>query len=333
VEPVERASRTLVRVDVSDVAPPGCKEVALEVTYPAGGASRGATPDAILCCFPGGGMTRRYFDLAVPGYSFAEYASARGCLVVTVDHPGVGMSDAPDDGWTLTPQTLARVETAAVDRLLALLAAGDLGEMGDLAGATVTGVAHSAGALPLILQQVIRERGGGRRLDGLALLGWCGRGLPEYLDESDRALAELDDAAFGDELVSSARRRYPDPFPVLRRGSSRMLIASRMPPDVHQALVDVRGPLLAVLGHAATIPGSVYRATRQIEAPVFIGVGEHDIARDHQAIPAEFEASAGVTLFVLDGAGHNQNVEPGRARLWDRIIDWARSPRLNHEGT
>ena len=63
---------------------------------------------AVLFCFPGGGMSRRYFDLAAPGYSFAEYACERGFTVITVDHPGVGDSDAPDDGWTLTPEVVAR---------------------------------------------------------------------------------------------------------------------------------------------------------------------------------------------------------------------------------
>ena len=30
-----------------------------------------------------------------------------------------------------------------------------------------------------------------------------------------------------------------------------------------------------------------------------------------------------VTLYVLAGAGHNHNVEPGRERLWAAIISWA----------
>ena len=29
-----------------------------------------------------------------------------------------------------------------------------------------------------------------------------------------------------------------------------------------------------------------------------------------------------ITLFVLEGAGHNQNVEPNREQLWERISDW-----------
>jgi len=38
---------------------------------------------------------------------------------------------------------------------------------------------------------------------------------------------------------------------------------------------------------------------------------------------AEFPAAREVTLYVLAGAGHNHNVEPGRERLWAAIINWA----------
>jgi hypothetical protein len=169
-----------MRVDVSDVAPPGCRTLAMEVIAPAPAAA--ASP-VVLFCFPGGGMSRRYFDLTAAGYSFAEYASARGFVMV--------------------------------------------------------------------------------------------------------------------------------------------LVAGSMPADVHQALVNARSRLLAVVGYASMVPGSAGQAAARIDVPVFAGVGEHDIAVDHHAIPAEFPASRDVTLFVLQGAGHNQNVEAGRELLWARMTDWA----------
>lgn len=314
------ATRAVIRVDVSDVAPPGCKELALEVIGPAGAGQPAAR--AALVCFPGGGMSRGYFDLAVPGYSFAEFASRHGCLVVLADHPGVGESDAPDDGWTLTPKVVASIEVAAVDRALALLRAGDVDPIPALPGeAAVIGVAHSMGA-HLLIEQQARSR----RYDGLALLGWGGHGLPQYLQEADLAIAELeatDPAAFAAALVAAARRRHDDPFAVLRRGSSELLVKAVMPDDVHQALVNVRGPLLAVVGHASLIPGSARQACAAVDVPVFLGVGDSDIATDHRLIPGEFPASRDITLFVLAGAGHNQNVEPGRHELWERVTSWA----------
>jgi pimeloyl-ACP methyl ester carboxylesterase len=304
----------VVRVDVSDVAPPGCKELALEVIPPVG------TPKAVLFCLPGGGMNRRYFDLAAPGYSFAQYATGQGFLVVLIDHPGIGDSDAPDDGWTLTPKVVAGIEAAAVDRLLAQLRADDRIQP----RTPVIGIAHSMGASLLIHQQALRTAQGKNTIKGLALLGWAGRGLPQYLDEQDRTLGELDEEAFAAALLESARNRFnEDPFPVLQRGSSQLLIANPLPADAHEALVAVRAPLLALPGHATLIPGNARRACAVIDVPVFLGVGENDIATSHRLIPNEFPASRDISLFILTGAGHNQNVEPGRHELWERIISWA----------
>jgi alpha-beta hydrolase superfamily lysophospholipase len=303
-----------MRVDVSDVAPAGCRTLALEVVAPAPVA---AAPPVVLFCFPGGGMSRRYFDLTAPGYSFAEYASERGFVVILADHPGVGDSDAPDDGWTLTPETVARVNAAAVGRMLAALESGGVAGLPPLRPAAVVGVAHSAGAHVLIHHQAHHPQ-----FDGVILLGWCGRGLPEYLEDDERVLSSAP-GELAAHLVAGAKRRHAEPLAVLPRGSSRLLVASSMPASVHQALVDARSPLLAVVGYAAMVPGSAGPAAGRIDVPVFVGVGEHDIAVEHHAIPAEFPASRDITLFVLQGAGHNQNVEAGRGQLWARMTDWA----------
>jgi pimeloyl-ACP methyl ester carboxylesterase len=328
VEPVTVSAgpRAVIRVDISDVAPPGCKELALEVIPQAAGPDE---PRAVLVCFPGGGMTRRYFDLPVPGYSFARYAADHGFLIVLADHPGTGDSDAPDDGWSLTPGAVASIEAAAVDRALAMLQAGDVDGIAPLAPtATVIGVAHSMGAHLLIHQAALSPDPPARLYAGLVLLGWAGHGLPEYLDPADLVLGELDatdPAAFARELVASARRRFNEPFPVMQRGGSRLLVnnAASLPDDVRQALLDVRAPLLAVCGHASMIPGTARRAAAAVDVPVFLGVGEHDIATSHHLIPNEFPASDDITLYVLPGAGHNQNVEPRREELWKRVTSWA----------
>jgi alpha-beta hydrolase superfamily lysophospholipase len=306
--------RIPLHVDVSDVAPPGCLAVAVEVVAPA--ASLDARPPVIFC-YPGGGMSRRYFDLDAPGYSFAQYACERGFVVILADHPGVGGSDVPDDAWTLSPETVALVNATAVDRMLGLLASGSVAGLPPMRPKAVVAVAHSAGAHLLIHQQAAWPQ-----FDGVAVLGWCGRGLPEYLDAHERALASLP-GPLAPALIEGAKRRHAEPLAELPRGTSRMLVAGTMPAGVHQALVAARAPLLAVVGYASMVPGSAGHAAARIDVPVFIGVGERDIAAGHHAIPAEFPASGDVTLFVLAGAGHNHNVEPGRERLWARIISWA----------
>ena len=123
-----------------------------------------------------------------------------------------------------------------------------------LRSAAVVGVAHSAGAHVLIHHQAQHPR-----FDGVILLGWCGRGLPEHLDDDERALS-LAPGELAARLVAGAKRRHAEPLAVLPRGSSRLLVASPMPADVRQALVDARSRLLAVVGYASMVPGSAGQA-------------------------------------------------------------------------
>src|SRR5687767_3841119 len=61
--PADRNARVIrhsLRVDVSAVAPPGGDHLAADVVAPAGPAA----PRALAVCWPGGGMNRRYWDLA-----------------------------------------------------------------------------------------------------------------------------------------------------------------------------------------------------------------------------------------------------------------------------
>jgi pimeloyl-ACP methyl ester carboxylesterase len=318
VEPLSEGAinRAECRVDVTDVAPPGCRALALEVAFH--GAPRPGAQLPVLFCFPGGGMSRAYFDLAPAGYSFAEYMARRGFLVVLVDHPGVGGSDTPADGWTLTPSVIAAVEARATVRVIELLRSGEIDGIGAIEPGPVVGVGHSTGAAILIHQQAQH-----RPYDAVCLLGWAGRGLPDVLTDDEQALADgaVTDAA----LVAAARSRFAEPLPLLPRGSSRMLVASALSRDVRAAMAQARARLLAVAGSSTMIPGSAASAARLIEVPIFLGVGEHDIALDPHRVPAEFPSARDVTLFVLPEAGHNHNVEPTREFLWARIAVWAKT--------
>jgi alpha-beta hydrolase superfamily lysophospholipase len=310
--------RGIARVDVGDVAPRGCAALCIEVIAPAAAAGQPASvPLPVLVCLPGGAMSRRYFDLRAPGYSFAEYMGRRGFVTVLVDHPGIGDSDVPDDAWTLTTERVAQVDAAASARVLAALEHGDVPGLPPLRPTVVSGVGHSAGALILLHQQAMR-----RQFDGVALLGWSGRGLPDHLDDQERLLGAFPGQS-PDRFIEAAKRRFGEPLPALRRGSTRLLVQSAMPPALREALVAARSPLLGVVGLTSMIPGSGASAAGTIDVPLFLGVGEHDIASDHHALPAEYPAAHDITLFVLAGAGHNHNAEPGRQALWARLANWA----------
>lgn len=97
----------------------------------------------VLCWFPGGGMSSRYFDLDPP-YDMAGHLAGLGFVNLLVDHPAVGRGLVPDDPWTLTPEAVADADADAVRRAL--------GEL-DLDDPVVIGGGHSMGAMLVVHQE------------------------------------------------------------------------------------------------------------------------------------------------------------------------------------
>lgn len=290
-------------VRVTDPALADVRRVAVTVFQP--GASV-PVDRAVLWCVPGGGMTRRYFDLEVDGYSMARHLAELGHVVISVDPPGVGDSDVPGDGWALLPEVIADVLEAVRVQLGA--------ELG-LAERIEIGVGHSAGGLLLARQQA-RHRG----FHAVALLGVSGGGLPDVTTPDEMAYAH-DEGRLAPALVDLAKARFGEPLPVMARGSSERLVGHEMDSHVHEALVRTRAPLLALVGTMSLIPGSSASAFEAIDVPVFLGVGDADIAGPPHRIPRQFPRSRDVTLVVVR-SGHNHNVAPGRHLLWDRLSQW-----------
>jgi pimeloyl-ACP methyl ester carboxylesterase len=280
------------------------RSLAADVFVP---AAPGPEP-VVCCCVPGGGMSRGYFDVRAPAsvgnYSMARHLVAQGFVVVTLDSPGIGESDVPDDGYTLTPDVVADVNARAFDRLLE-----------EWPGARRIGVGHSAGALLTVVQQARH-----RTYDALGLFGF-GRGGHEQfaLTQEER------DQAGG--IVELTRTRFGDPLP--GGGSTTtspfLLGGMEVPPEALAALGAVKTRLLGVVGLTSMIPGSVDAEMAAVDVPVFLALGGNDIAGDPHTIPACFTACNDFTLFVLPDTGHNHNVAPRRELLWDRFAVWARS--------
>lgn len=310
-------------IDVRGVAPAGVQYCEIEVFPPAGTAAGSPADPVVAFCLPGGGFSRRYFDLDIPAevgdYSMARALAARGHLVVTCDPPGVGESDVPADPFTLSPETLADVQAAVTATVLERLAAGTLTDaLAPLPRVHPIGVGHSAGALLTVYQQARH-----RQNRGLVLLGFAGRGLPGVLTAEERAFTGDPEGfrAARERLVST---RFGDPLPRWEGGTSGLFAANAvMPEAVRAGLRRAQAPLLTLLGLTAMVPGAAAAELAAIDVPVFLGVGSRDITGPPQAIPGDLPNAPEVTLFVLDGAGHTHNAEPNRHLLWDRLATWA----------
>src|ERR1700734_1913490 len=220
--------RSSVSVDVSAVAPAGCKWIAADLFVP---QSVRTTP-LLWVCIPGGGMNRQYFDLDVTDqngtFSMARHFAAGGelvgglgppggggdgtpaggDLVVTVDPPGVGGSDTPDDGYTLTPRVVADVLAAALDRLRGELGSGlSAAGLSGVVPRALVGLGHSAGALLVAFQQAHHHS-----YDVVALLGFSGSGLPDVLNEDELRCAGRPEQ-FSENVRNLTRARFGNPLP------------------------------------------------------------------------------------------------------------------------
>ena len=296
-----------LELDVGGLGPAGIEMLAADLYVPDGVESA-----PLLVCFPGGGLNRVYFDLpeGLPGeWSMARYlADHFGIAVAVVDHPGVGESSVPEDPYILNPRVVAEVDHGAMSELVAH--AMDLFEP-----TRFIGLGHSMGALIVAHAQWHH-----RSFDAVAFLGFGGAGLPEYLNRAELSyannyerlepvLAELVRERFGTALVPGSST------------SSDMLNPGTLS-AARQLLATASAPLLALCGLASMVPGSSNPALASIEVPVFIGLGENDIAGDIKEVVALLTAASSVETFVLAGAGHNHSISKNRTDLWDALGKW-----------
>ncbi|RBY84328.1 hypothetical protein DQ240_14475 [Blastococcus sp. TF02A-26] len=291
-----------ITVDVRDVAPPGGECVVVDVFAP----PPGPPPTGLLWwLLPGGGMSRRYWDL--PGHSVARYLADRGHVAVTVDHLGVGESSVPDDPYLLTPHLVADVNAHVLQRL----------RDGDLPPTrAVVGCGHSAGAGLLVHQQA---RHGG--CDAVALLGYGGRGMPEVLDPAAAAYADDPDGLRA-ALPGLVRDRFGTPLPDLDRRHGRDHTADD---GVKGALARASAPLLGLVGLASMVPGSARDEIAALDVPVLLAHGDRDIGAPLAEVAPEFAHTGDLTLYRLADSGHHSVVSPNHSLLLERLVAWAGS--------
>ena len=308
------------RIEVGELLPgEGGLAVAADIFLPP--PSRSAS--VALFCLPGGALSRGYYDLRAEGdFSFAAHMAARGFIVVTLDPLGVGDSTRPQDGFELTPDVLAHANAIAVDAIRAELLAGGLTGQPPRT-LTSLGVGHSMGAMLTAMQQA---RHGGYH--GLVLFGFSTQGLVAALSSEERAFAN-DPPGARANLVRLARLRGADPYPqVARSAQSKELFAGETADRRGvEALNRVRAQLLLTSGLFSMIPGSCAPECARVQVPVFLGVGDRDIAGPPHQIPANYPGSPDVTLLVLPATGHSHFLFDSRRHLFERVSGWCEAIR------
>ncbi len=303
-----------------DLPDEGPLDLAVEIFWPDRLDPAGSV--ASYFCLPGGSINRHYYNLQASGddsFSFAAMMAEQGAITVAVDHLGVGDSDKPRDGFLLTPDRLAQANANAARKVLSGLREGSLIEsLPPLASLVSIGVGHSMGGMLTVLQQALC-----RQHDGLLLMGFANAGLISHLPEPAHRLAGNPDAVKA-EIETVARAVYAEPYQRIQPSPEASQIFQGATADRAgvEAIKRTRDDLLVIGGLQSMIPGSIRPALDTVDVPVFLGLGDRDIAGPPHAIPAIFPNSPDVTLTVLPETGHCQFIFPSRAALFRRIGEW-----------
>jgi pimeloyl-ACP methyl ester carboxylesterase len=295
------------------------------------------SPRAALVCWPGGSYARAYWDMHIPGhpgYSFADHLTAQGYLVVAADHLGVGASTHPAEGDRVDSLTVGAAAASFVEQVRRMLADGApaLGGV-PLPDVPVVGVGHSLGAHLCVVAQARH-----RCYDALALLGFT-HGRKDVAFEAVGA-AEADDpdpAALRQAAIEGARGFFGETWDDIY-GS-----APREPNHAWLHDLDVPAAVIAADdAEAVAWPRQTYVDAllagysagfgADVDCPVFVGFGEHDVPPAPHADVAYYSRSPDVTLYVLRGAAHCHNFAGTRAELWDRVGRWA-GGLTRHDGS
>ena len=325
-------SKVELRIDVAgSVALPGKVEIAATAYLP-DPPTLGARPVAIFG-LPGGGLSRRYFDIHLAGhegYSEAEYHVKHGFIMVAVDHLGVGDSTTTALD-TLRIEDIAAANDAAVKQISQRLVAGTLAPgYPALPHLFRVGIGQSMGGGVTILMQ-----GRHRTYDAIASLGYSAihTVLPQPTEVGRNRVM----------TASSTNGRWSnpqtlDPSAVARAGADHTYVGFW--DDVPKDIVDAKlahgypqskdGPdwLSRTLPRcviAMLSPGFVAEEAAHVDVPVLIGVGERDVVPNPLAEPAAYQSARDISVFITPRLGHTHNLGNNREALWNRIQDWSRA--------
>jgi pimeloyl-ACP methyl ester carboxylesterase len=315
-----------LRVDAG-VAVPGepIPEIAVHVYWP--GGKDHPRPSIALFCLPGGSINAGYYDLGgaeQPSFSFARQLAKHGLITIAIDHLGVGASTRTSDILALTPDKVAAANSNATrqitDRIRTGCLAPGLAAVPDLA---TIGVGHSMGALLTALQQATYSQH-----SAVALLGYSDNGLIQHLPSQAHHMAG-ESELIPDAIEALAREIYASGWPEMARSedTNSIFYGSKADPVGVQALKAVGDKLLVVPGLQSMIPGNMAHLLARITVPVFLGLGDLDIAGSPHTVPASFAGSGDVTLFVLPDTGHCHFIFPSRGALFERVAQWVATVR------
>jgi pimeloyl-ACP methyl ester carboxylesterase len=278
----------------------------------------------VVFAFPGGGYSRRYYDISIGGdssYSQARHHTDRNMVVVACDHLCTGEATMPADPLAVTLEQLAEANAITAGVIADKLTTGTLApDLPPISISATVGIGQSMGGCILTVHQ-----GRSETFDAVAFLGWSGRHTA-FPDPSGGTLA-ITVPRRGDDL-----HHAPMPTMFTPEQFRYCFHYDDVPTEVVDLDlgVDVGAgdrPAWSSAGVppcAMTMlsPGVVAVEAKAITVPVLVVSGQRDVIPDPHAEPSAYSASPDVTLLVVPEMGHMHNFAGTRLRLWDRLASW-----------
>ncbi|MGO8859509.1 MAG: alpha/beta fold hydrolase [Acidimicrobiales bacterium] len=275
----------------------------------------------LLFCIPGGTRRRESWNMMVPGrkgYSFAEFASNKGCVVCAFDVLGTGDSSRPSDPGFPT-ELVARANAALVRNVSERLRDGALVSGIEPCEPSLTAaIGHSMGGFYAIRQQALFSS-----YDAVAILGYSTL-FPQLLyGRTDQTL--FVGLTSEDQVVEQGRSSGMDPYATNASDQDkarRMNYLEDVPDDVIAAHEALKTNSPGYSSAATLIPGIVAADAAAIDVPVFLGFAERDTSRDPLMEVGSYPGAKDVTLHLLEGSAHATSCATTRQMQWDRILRW-----------
>lgn len=311
-------------------------EITVDVTGVAGPAERLSTaatvylPDAcpascpVVFAFPGGGYSRRYYDLGIGGdssYSQARHHTDRNMVLVACDHLCTGEATMPADPFAVTLEQLAEANAITTGAIADKLSTGTLEpDLPPLSISASVGIGQSMGGCILTVHQALSET-----FDAVGILG--SSALHTTFPDPSGGVLPITVPRRGDDLhlatmptmFTPEQFRYCFHFDDVPADVVDLDLGVGVGAGDSPAWRSAGAPPCAV---TMLSPGVVAPEARAITVPVLVGCGQRDVVPDPHAEPAAYPASPDVTLVVVPKMGHMHNFAGTRRRLWDRLASW-----------
>jgi pimeloyl-ACP methyl ester carboxylesterase len=313
-------------------------EITVDVTGVAGLAeplSTAATvylPDAcpascpVVFAFPGGGYSRRYYDLSIgddSSYSQARHHTDRNMVLVACDHLCTGEATMPADPFAVSLEQLAEANAITAGVIVDQLTTGTLASgLPPLSISALVGIGQSMGGCILTVHQALSET-----FDAVAFLG--SSGVHTAFPDPSGGTLPITVPRRGDDLHHATMPTMftPEQFRYCFHYDDVPAEVADLDMGTGVGVAGGDSPAWRSAGAppcAMTMlsPGVVAPEARAITVPVLVASGQRDVVPDPHAEPAAYPGSPDVTVVVVPEMGHMHNFAGTRVRLWDRLANW-----------